>query len=116
MDVVDLHDFVRLFGLPTRPRNNMSEVNTEKKIHDTSLSNSSLTLPLSVHNMEAADIEKVPTEASAGRPETPTKVTTALDWTGPDDPENAENWSTAKKAYHICYIGLMCFVMYVSLI
>lgn len=41
------------------------------------------------------------------------QITTAQDWTGPDDPGNAENWSGGKKAYHVFYIGLQCFVMYV---
>lgn len=40
-----------------------------------------------------------------------TKVVTALDWNGPDDPENPENWSVKKKAFHILYIGLQCFIM-----
>lgn len=88
-----------------------SETKPTKEIHDTSSSNSSVTLPLPAHTMNAnTDLEKLPTEVAAP-PESIAQVTTALDWTGPDDPENAENWSTAKKAYHIAYIGVMCFVI-----
>jgi len=42
------------------------------------------------------------------------KVVTALDWTGPEDPENPENWPSGKKSFHVAYVGLQCFVVYVS--
>lgn len=114
MDVTDLHDFVQLFDLPTKPTNKMTEKRPAKEIRDTSSSNSSVTLPLPAHTMDnTVDLEKLPTAADSPA-ESSARIVTALDWTGPDDPENAENWSTAKKAYHIAYVGLMCFVMYVS--
>lgn len=40
------------------------------------------------------------------------KITTAVDWAGPDDPDNPLNWSTAKKAYHTAIPALQCFTMY----
>jgi len=46
---------------------------------------------------------------------TPEEAVTALDWTGPNDPENPENWSAGKKAFHIAYVGLQCFVVCVGL-
>ena len=68
---------------------------------------------MAAHNSEDSkvDLEKMATEKSreAGHPTT--KVKTALDWTGDDDEENPENWSTGKKAYHIAYVGLQCFVV-----
>ncbi|KAK5081633.1 hypothetical protein LTR05_007766 [Lithohypha guttulata] len=57
------------------------------------------------------DIERTATEQSPSTPHKPERVTTALDWTGPEDPENPENWSTGKKAFHIAYVGLQCFVV-----
>ena len=84
--------------------------------HGISSSSSSVTLPMAAHNSEDSkvDLEKMATEKSreAGHPTT--KVKTALDWTGDDDEENPENWSTGKKAYHIAYVGLQCFVVYVD--
>jgi hypothetical protein len=41
-----------------------------------------------------------------------TTTTTAHDWTGPDDPENPRNWSTAKKIYHVLIPTLFGFVVY----
>lgn len=80
-----------------------------------SLSSSSTTTPEQVHQNEHNDLERALTEKSnhVGHDNT-TKVVTALDWTGPDDPENPENWSLGKKAFHIAYVGLQCFVVYVS--
>lgn len=41
------------------------------------------------------------------------RVTTAQDWTGPDDPENPFNWPLFKKVYHTTMVGFQCFTMYV---
>lgn len=57
------------------------------------------------------DIERSATEQACPVSHKPEKVTTALDWIGPEDPENPENWSTGKKAFHIAYVGLQCFVV-----
>lgn len=60
------------------------------------------------------DIEKHPTQNTehAGRSEL-AKAPTAQDWTGPDDPENPENWPIWSKIYHTGSIGLLCFASYV---
>ena len=36
------------------------------------------------------------------------------EWSGPEDPENPMNWSTAKKAYHSAIPSLYCFTVYVK--
>lgn len=81
-----------------------------------SLSSASTGTPNQVHqNNPDNDLERALTEKShhAGQ-ENVNKVMTALDWTGPDDPENPENWSSAKKVFHTTNAGLQCFVVYVS--
>jgi hypothetical protein len=35
----------------------------------------------------------------------------ALDWDGPDDPENPRNWSTPRKVFAIIVPGLMAFAV-----
>ena len=35
----------------------------------------------------------------------------ALDWDGPDDPENPMNWSLGLKTYHCLIPGLLCLVV-----
>jgi hypothetical protein len=39
------------------------------------------------------------------------RVVTAQDWTGPDDPENPQNWSTAKRVYHTIPPALFGFAV-----
>ena len=39
------------------------------------------------------------------------RVVTALDWTGPDDPENPRNWPLWQKIYHTIIPGLFAFVV-----
>ena len=36
------------------------------------------------------------------------------EWSGPDDPEDPMNWSTAKKAYHSAIPSVYCFTVYVK--
>ena len=43
------------------------------------------------------DLEKAPTEASHANHSQANRIVTAVDWNGPDDPENPFNWSIAKK-------------------
>lgn len=40
-----------------------------------------------------------------------TRVVTAQDWTGPDDPENPQNWSILLRAYHTVPPALFAFVV-----
>lgn len=78
-----------------------------------SLSSASTTTPNQVQQNDVDnDLEQAFTEKThyTGQ-ESVNEVVTALDWTGPDDPENPENWSTAKKAFHVTYVGLQCFVV-----
>lgn len=117
MDVVDLHDFVQLFGRPEERRRRNSQAvlpEPEAKLSDMSSSSSSITLPPPTHTRDTDnDLEKMATEKSreGGTAQSAEKAVTALDWTGLDDPENPENWSAGKKAYHVAYVGLQCFVV-----
>lgn len=43
------------------------------------------------------------------------QITSAVDWTGDDDPDNPLNWSRAKKIYHVLIPAFQCFTMYVPL-
>ncbi len=121
MDVVDLLDLVQLFGHP-KNRGKMADRCTKSSLEqpkpsDTASSSSSLSLPMPAHTHDTNnDLEKMATEksAEAGTAQRATKTVTALDWTGPDDPENPENWSIGKKAFHVAYVGLQCFVVYVE--
>ena len=36
------------------------------------------------------------------------------EWSGPNDPEDPMNWSTAKKAYHSAIPSIYCFTVYVK--
>ena len=40
-----------------------------------------------------------------------TRVVTAQDWTGPNDPENPQNWSLLVRAYHTVPPALFGFVV-----
>ena len=113
MDVVDLHDFIQFFRLPRHPKSTMkqdSKIQKQLRQNSTSSTSSTLTSP-EQSGAAAMDLEKSQTQESKADTAEIQSVTTALDWTGPDDPENPENWSTRKKAYHIAYVGLQCFVM-----
>lgn len=79
----------------------------------TSMSSDSTTVLDPTQKTLTDDLERAVTEKSQHETqESANRVVTALDWTGLDDPENPENWSGWKKAYHIVYIGWQCFVMY----
>jgi hypothetical protein len=40
-----------------------------------------------------------------------TRVTTAQDWSGPDDPDNPQNWSLLKRCMHIFPIAFLSFAV-----
>ena len=115
MDVVELHDFVSLI-LGNRRRNTMDGTKQSNiqasKLQTVSSSGSSLTLPMEGQN-HLADPEKLAVERSLGQSSQLQRVITAQDWTGDDDPDNSENWSSGKKAYHVTYVGVQCFIVYV---
>ncbi|CAK1357644.1 putative transporter mfs2 [Cercospora beticola] len=52
-------------------------------------------------NSKAADAERPPL----------TRVVTAQDWSGPDDPENPLNWSLLKKACHFWPVAFLGFAV-----
>lgn len=79
-----------------------------KMVMDTSSSTSSVSEHLH------ADEEKVLSdfETQQNQNNMPvSKVRTAQDWDGIDDPENPLNWPVWKKVYHITMVGLLCFTM-----
>ncbi|KIW43435.1 uncharacterized protein PV06_04541 [Exophiala oligosperma] len=39
------------------------------------------------------------------------QITSAVDWTGDDDPDNPLNWSRAKKIYHVLIPAFQCFTI-----
>lgn len=63
------------------------------------------------HPREGRDVEAsaAPQDNLLGTPAT--RIVTAQDWTGPDDPENPYNWSKMKRAYHSVSPGLYGFTV-----
>lgn len=60
------------------------------------------------------DVEKAPTEHNMSRSvsrDPATRVVTAQDWTGPDDPENPFNWPMSKRVYQIVESSLFGFTV-----
>lgn len=114
MGVADLHRTVQLFDRQKTMAAGSTTKSQELEKLENSSSSSSVTLPLPAEMADHKpidDIEKVATHQTQAPGVVAKPVMTALDWTGPEDPENPENWPTGKKAYHIAYIGLQCFVM-----
>ena len=58
-----------------------------------------------------ADLEKASTRVSRSSHEPATRIVTAVDWNGPNDPENPLTWPVWKKAYHILAIGTLAFAV-----
>jgi hypothetical protein len=60
-----------------------------------------------------ADVEKAPeVEAPVDKNGSQLKhAVTAQDWTGPNDPENPQNWSMKRKVYHALIPTLLAFVV-----
>lgn len=59
----------------------------------------------------ANDLEKAATHSSGGAHEPATRIVTAVDWNGPDDPGNPLNWPLWKKCYHTAAIGSLAFAV-----
>lgn len=57
------------------------------------------------------DIEKATTQASHGTHGPATRIVTAVDWYGPDDPENPLLWPLWKKIYGSGAIGGLAFAV-----
>lgn len=61
------------------------------------------------------DLEKATTRQSHGSHHEPaTRIVTATDWSGPDDPGNPHNWSLPKKCYHTFAVGAISFAVTVG--
>ena len=63
------------------------------------------------HNDGPNDLEKATTRASHGSHGPATRIVTAVDWNGPNDPENPLLWSTTKKVYQVGAIGSLAFAV-----
>lgn len=64
----------------------------------------------SVHEADLThDLEKATTQGTKTSHEPATRIQTAADWNGPDDPDNAQNWPFWKKVYHVFAIGMIAF-------
>ncbi|GAB7347879.1 hypothetical protein MBLNU459_g5405t1 [Dothideomycetes sp. NU459] len=48
---------------------------------------------------------------SQGTGKTPDSSAAAQDWTGPDDPDNAQNWPVWKRMYHTAATALLAFAV-----
>lgn len=55
------------------------------------------------------DLEKAKTQTDHSIREPATRIVTAVDWTGPDDPGNPQNWPMWKKIYQTLAIGILAF-------
>ncbi|KAK4539456.1 hypothetical protein LTR36_010933 [Oleoguttula mirabilis] len=65
----------------------------------------------SIHGDTDKDLEKAITAATDSAHEAATRTTTAQDWTGPDDPENPQNWTLLKRCMHIFPIAFLGFAV-----
>ena len=63
---------------------------------------------------EAPAISRHTTQHTQHTGTTVHRVVTAQDWTGPDDPENPQNWPLWKRVWHAVPPGLFAFSVYVS--
>jgi hypothetical protein len=65
--------------------------------------------------LDSSSDEEVYDDAEAPREEhhVISRVVTAQDWTGPDDPENPHNWPLGKRIWHTVQPGLFGFAVWV---
>lgn len=57
------------------------------------------------------DLEKAKTQTDHSIHEPATRIVTAVDWTGSDDPGNPHNWPMWKKIYQTLAIGILAFAV-----
>ena len=75
----------------------------------------------SINNIEhssriSTDVEKESAQnVQTGNNEVISRIPTAQDWNGPNDPENPQNWPSGKKAYHTVTVGLLAFAQVLCL-
>lgn len=98
----------------------MSNIETEKeKVSEPHASDPSLAIELRRSSVSSSDIEEGgggtdverAVTSKSERERKVTRVVTAQDWTGPDDPENPHNWSTFKKTWHVIQPALFGFAV-----
>ncbi|KAK3678914.1 hypothetical protein LTR78_001367 [Recurvomyces mirabilis] len=66
----------------------------------------------SIHQVhESTDLEKSATKETQTTHEPVTRTMTAQDWSGPDDPDNPQNWTLFKRAMHIFPIAFLSFAV-----
>lgn len=56
-------------------------------------------------SQEAADAERVTENA------TPKQIDNVMDWDGPNDPDNPQNWPMSKRVYHAVVPALFGFAV-----
>lgn len=69
--------------------------------------------PLAVENREEKDVEAGSTSVDLDEPAP--RDPNIVDWDGPDDPANPQNWSFGKKTVTVACVSGLTFVTYVSL-
>ena len=81
-------------------------------VSDSDSLSSSISSPVDPVQEPQNDLEKASTHHTnrSTRPNGPQRITTAQDWSGPDDPENPLNWALSKKMYHVAMVGSQAFV------
>ena len=97
-------------ALPTRTS---SEKDDFEEHDSASNTDESIRVPERVYRQQdRSDLEKLSThhDVEAAR-NVPTRVVTAQDWTGSDDPENPFNWPMWKRVSHVIIPALFAFVV-----
>lgn len=65
----------------------------------------------SIHDDTGKDVEKTSTVGAGSTHDPAAPTVTAQDWTGPDDPEDPQNWSLLKRCMHIFPIAFLSFAV-----
>lgn len=68
----------------------------------------------SVRGNTGRDLEKASTVEADSAHGPATRTVTAQDWSGPDDPENPQNWSLLKRCMHVFPIAFLAFAVTAS--
>ncbi|WPH01414.1 Hypothetical protein R9X50_00425900 [Acrodontium crateriforme] len=99
---------------------NSTHSDAEKAKHDTDIEHEGESIMSALElrrpndegdSLDDRDLEKAITQPDITGHEPATKTMTAQDWDGPDDPENPNNWSMGKKAFHVGAVASLCFVV-----
>ncbi|KIW11550.1 hypothetical protein PV08_10851 [Exophiala spinifera] len=96
---------------------NLEKNEPSYKSDDESMSSSSaVSVPVVDAEPTGGDIEKTTTKSTqrthrSNRSQWEKQITSAVDWTGDDDPDNPLNWGRAKKIYHVLIPAFQCFTI-----